>query len=795
MTTADTERAHQVPGDKADEPQFVTEEKVQAIADQDDDYIDEIYDIIDAVVPRTDDTTLPSNTFRVWFLGLTFGVLICCANTIFTFRSNYFAVSPFVTVLLAYPCGLAMAKFLPSGFLNPGAFNYKEHALIFVMTSCMASPPYALYNIVGQKYQLYQTDLSLLSGFGFAIVTQCFGYGFAGLTRRYLVRPAAMLWPSNLATIAMLNSLHGRDDGTNSRYPMSRYKFFWLAASAMFFYQLLPSYVAPMLGALSVICWFTNNKKDNQMALVLGSGSYGGGVGLLSFTLDWSLCNVYAPITTPLWAMMNQFLGLWLFLWIITPILWYSEAFYNDKSIGAKSTYGFTINAPSTYNKKGIRIPNTKFVIRSPDDRNSLILNQTFYDENKPILITTYFALEYANSFIVFIAALVHVGLWYGKDIWHRFRATLKDLDRNDIHATLMDAYPDVPDWWFMIILVVNTVIAIVVCQWGGFDLPWWGTILAMLLALVSIIPIGTIQAISGQQIGLNVMSEFLIGLLLPGRISAVMAFKTFSYMAMYQGLYLVADLKLGHYLKVPPRVMFMAQLVSTIAGALVSTGTAAAIYESFGKIDKPVSAEFPAGFQWLMQVQANDPASGWSSNNYNTFLSAGAIWGAIAPARFFGPESPYFKTLLGFLIGGILPIIPWYLHKLQPNSFWHLVNIPLIFIFPAYAGARRSDLITPLAISVIVNYFVKKYRHTWWKKYAYVMSAAFDSGTGVMLLILFFMVQFNPKYQMPFPSWFMNSGDIERCLPTEVLDCMDHGTMGNAYGFEYDPEQDPACN
>ncbi|KAJ3381891.1 hypothetical protein HDU80_001667, partial [Chytriomyces hyalinus] len=310
MTTADTERAHQVPGDKADEPQFVTEEKVQAIADQDDDYIDEIYDIIDAVVPRTDDTTLPSNTFRVWFLGLTFGVLICCANTIFTFRSNYFAVSPFVTVLLAYPCGLAMAKFLPSGFLNPGAFNYKEHALIFVMTSCMASPPYALYNIVGQKYQLYQTDLSLLSGFGFAIVTQCFGYGFAGLTRRYLVRPAAMLWPSNLATIAMLNSLHGRDDGTNSRYPMSRYKFFWLAASAMFFYQLLPSYVAPMLGALSVICWFTNNKKDNQMALVLGSGSYGGGVGLLSFTLDWSLCNVYAPITTPLWAMMNQFLGL-----------------------------------------------------------------------------------------------------------------------------------------------------------------------------------------------------------------------------------------------------------------------------------------------------------------------------------------------------------------------------------------------------------------------------------------------------------------------------------------------------
>ncbi|KAJ3381532.1 hypothetical protein HDU80_001814, partial [Chytriomyces hyalinus] len=149
---------------KANEPEFHTDEKLQTVdAQNDDDYIDEIYEIIDAVVPRTDDPSLPANTFRAWFLGLLFGILICAANTIFTFRSNSFSITPFVTVLIAYPCGLLMAKVLPAGMLNPGKFNYKEHALIYVMTSCMASPPYALYNIVGQKYQLYQTDLSLLS--------------------------------------------------------------------------------------------------------------------------------------------------------------------------------------------------------------------------------------------------------------------------------------------------------------------------------------------------------------------------------------------------------------------------------------------------------------------------------------------------------------------------------------------------------------------------------------------------------------------------------------------------------
>jgi hypothetical protein len=74
-----------------------------------------------------------------------------------------------------------------------------------------------------------------------------------------------------------------------------------------------------------------------------------------------------------------------------------------------------------------------------------------------------------------------------------------------------------------------------------------WGILLAIALSVISIIPIGIIQGISGQQIGLNVMSEFLIGLIIPGKLVAVMSFKTLSYIAMQQGLTLVADLKLGY--------------------------------------------------------------------------------------------------------------------------------------------------------------------------------------------------------------------------------------------------------
>jgi len=40
--------------------------------------------------------------------------------------------------------------------------------------------------------------------------------------------------------------------------------------------------------------------------------------------------------------------------------------------------------------------------------------------------------------------------------------------------------------------------------------------------------------------------------------------FKTFGYITCSQALTFVSDLKFGHYMKIPPRTMFMAQVVAT---------------------------------------------------------------------------------------------------------------------------------------------------------------------------------------------------------------------------------------
>lgn len=51
------------------------------------------------------------------------------------------------------------------------------------------------------------------------------------------------------------------------------------------------------------------------------------------------------------------------------------------------------------------------------------------------------------------------------------------------------------------------------------------------------------------------------------------MLFKILSTDVVGQGLYFAQDMKLGHYLKIAPRTLFMAQGTATILGALTQVG------------------------------------------------------------------------------------------------------------------------------------------------------------------------------------------------------------------------------
>jgi OPT family oligopeptide transporter len=119
-------------------------------------------------------------------------------------------------------------------------------------------------------------------------------------------------------------------------------------------------------------------------------------------------------------------------------------------------------------------------------------------------------------------------------------------------------------------------------------QMPVWAFVLALIIAFVYVIPIGMIQAITNQQIGLNVITELVIGYALPGRPVAMMMFKTWGYITMAQALTFASDFKLGHYMKIPPRPMFWGQIVATVIAGTVQLGVQAWMFTNIPDICQP---------------------------------------------------------------------------------------------------------------------------------------------------------------------------------------------------------------
>ena len=89
--------------------------------------------------------------------------------------------------------------------------------------------------------------------------------------------------------------------------------------------------------------------------------------------------------------------------------------------------------------------------------------------------------------------------LWC-RDIWERTIAASKS-NRPDIHTKLMRKYPDIPQWWFYVLLCGTLAVAFALCEFykEEVQLPWWGLLFACALASFFTLPISIITATTNQ--------------------------------------------------------------------------------------------------------------------------------------------------------------------------------------------------------------------------------------------------------------------------------------------------------
>ncbi|KAJ7772001.1 OPT oligopeptide transporter protein-domain-containing protein [Mycena maculata] len=688
-----------------------------------------------ASVSNIDDPDMPALTIRMWFVGMFLCMLSSALNVFFNFRQPAPSVVPLALLLVAYPFGKFLAFILPittyrfrsfEFSLNPGPWNIKEHVLVFIMANVAVGNPYALNAVVVSEF-FYRIKLGYWFSLVLVLATQLTGFGLAGMCRRFLVWPASMVWPQNLVACTLLNTLHAEDDEGSGG--MTRYRYFMLVATGAFFFFFLPGYLFEALSVFSFVCWAApNNVPVNQL---FGVST---GLGMSVLTFDWTEISwIGSPLMVPWWAQVHIFLGFILFFWILTPALYYSNQW--DLAY-------FPISANVPYDRFGNQYNVTELLTAGDT------FNATAYANYSPLYLPATYAMTYLLAFALSTCVIVHTLLYHGRSLIQGVKKMRVESD--DIHAKLMRNYPEVPDWWYLLSFGVFFSLAIVAVEVWHTDVPVWALLLSILLPIIYILPSGFIYAMTGTEITLNILAQIIPGSLLPGNPLANMVFKSYSVQTLTEATSFIQDLKLGHYVKVPPRASFLVQLVGTVVAAFLQVGVKTWIFSNVEDICEP------------------NQKSQLTCPHNEVFFTASAIWGLIGPSRQFGKGSIYHPHLYALAIGAVLPLPFWFWQRRHPNSWIKYISTPVILNgvsgIPPATGINYSSW---FAVGALFQYFIRKRNFAWWSKFNYVTSAAMDSGTVISLMVIFFTLQFPKNGEIAVNWWgnnvFMKTADYNQ--------------------------------
>ncbi|TFK31608.1 small oligopeptide transporter [Crucibulum laeve] len=667
---------------------------------------DSPYPEVRSAVANFDDPEMPASTFRAWVLGIFWAILLPGMNQFFYFRYPSVVIGGLVAQLLVFPLGRVWVRIIPHkqvlGMeLNPGPFTIKEHVLVTIMASVGAQSAYAT-DIVAVQRVYYNQAWPFSYQWMLVLSTQLIGFSIGGIARRFLVNPPSMIWPNTLVSCALFNTLHSQSyAGIGQHEGMTRERYFLYAFGGAVLWYFVPGYLFQALSVFSWVCWIApNNVKINQIF------GYHSGLGFSLLTFDWNqIAFIGSPLATPWWAEANVMVGFFFFYWFLTPVLYYTDVWHSQY---------MPISSLSAYDNTGLPYNVSRVV-----DEDAT-LDVAAYNDYSPLYLPTTFAMSYGLSFLSITATITHAIIHFWKPIKLHFSRSVRE--QPDIHARLMSKYPQVPDWYYACIFAVTFAFACICIQLWPSGMTIWALVIALIIAIVYVIPIGMIQAVTNRQVGLNVITELIVGFMIPGKPNAMMIFKTFGYITMSQAMQFTADFKLGHYMKVPPRPMFWSQVVATaIAGSERQFYLCfyACIWDCFDHL----------GCYWSCST-IYEESNLLLCESYLCMMYVELT--SIAALSFF------------FIIGAACPVILWLITRRYPNTILNYLNFPLIFSGVGQIPPATAINYVPWAIIGFLFQFVIRRKHfSYWAKYNYVLSAALDAGTAVGLILVFFCLQY----------------------------------------------------
>ncbi|KAG8768545.1 hypothetical protein FRC12_005500, partial [Ceratobasidium sp. 428] len=546
----------------------------------------------------------PSLTFRSFLIGTIVAGLGAALSQIYIFKPIDVTVSGIFLLLLVYTIGNAWAILLPRPvtfescapwlvpvlrFVNPEPFGLKEvgassaicgaqtsysqrlakHVVATLIATTAAYGSTAV-NIFAVQRLFYDADVNASTAVLATFSTACFGYGLVGLLRPLTVYPSEMVYWANLPTVTTFQALHWDKTSTSKRLQL-----FWTAFGGMAVYEIFPQYIFPLLNGFSVFCLASQKASDNVRVVftnIFGGISGNEGLGLFSLSFDWQYITS-STMSLPLIQQGNSWIGYGICYVAILGI-YYSNVW---------SAQSFPMLSTSIFGMDGKRYNQT--AVFGP----TFTLNHTALEEHGLPHLTG--SNAWGNMTACWsIGGLVAHCLWFWRGyVVDSFKQARKGT-QPDRHWVAMQRYNECPWWWYLALLVLSFFAGLIVIFTGHTTLPWWGYILSLFVGGTPMTAITTnsahltcsetafiapfsnlLYARLGNGIATNQLMKMVAGAVHPGKPVANLYFSMWSHDVISTSIGLAGDLKMGQYLKIPPRIMFATQMWGTLLGAFIN--------------------------------------------------------------------------------------------------------------------------------------------------------------------------------------------------------------------------------
>ncbi|KAH8927274.1 OPT oligopeptide transporter [Atractiella rhizophila] len=706
-------------------------------SDDDPDYAS-LPQIVRELVDFEDDETAPVLTWRFFLLSTIFTALGAWLQQMGFFRTTYVPYSIYFVQIASLYLGRLLAASLPVktiGFgrfsfeLNPGPFSVKEHVAVVLAANTGGTNNLGDY-VLAPLDIFYGKPMNGWIAIIFMISAVFIGFSLASLARVFLIENPVTLFPLTLQQVSVFKAMRlSAESGSNTAKKQMR--VFWWSILAVFLYQTLPEYAAPFLSSLAFLCWVTKN----PTAQFLSSGL--GGAGILNITLDWS--NIGSTfIYYPYWALVNIFVASVIGAWILYPV---------GKLTGAWQSDLYPINSQALRLANGSSYPTARLL------NADYTLNEELFEQFGPPRMSANLRWAYFFSYVAYIGAFLSCALFEGPAIVRSLRAAWRgDAVYNNILTKMIRKYPQVPIWW-NIALFAGSFFALLglVLKKDILYMPIYSYFVGLVFGILIVIPMGYIYAISGYQVPVGYFNELFYGYLidLGGSRHPVgsLSYRVISGQCWYEAQAMLSDMKLGYYFHIPPRATLLAQIWGICVGVPVNYATILWVCNT------------KRGY---LEGSIADPNRQWTGQTVISLNNQGIAFGLVGPKKLF--SDPMYTPLASQHPARILDvlILRWLTKGRVP---FQKVNIAIFgTTMENFYGNISTGFLMTFVLGSLNHLYVKKYKYEWWKKYAYLTGAAFDTGFNLNMLFLF--VAFSAFKVITMPNYFFNNADsVERCF------------------------------